>query len=181
MEQRRIAFAAEYWGEAAVVCCAREDQPGPVVEQQFGVFETWTHANAFANKLNQGLDISPEDARQIVTSAMLAKGELLRSEHDASLWRFRPNLKNIEDTHLRSLLLELDAAVSICQLARLYRRVKPSERAMRGARHITGHANQVMRAMQIDGAALDEIHRRLDQLQIELEALPAGARDRDLA
>jgi hypothetical protein len=181
LQQRRIAFAAEYWGEGAVVCRAREDQPGPVVEQQFGVFETWTHANAFANKLNQGLDISPEDARQIVTSAMLARGELLRSEHDASLWRFRTKLKDAGDPRLISLLLELDTAVNICRSARLFRRIQPSERAIRGAIHISGHANEVLRQLDISEAGLEEIHRRLDRLQVELEAFPARAQDRDLA
>ena len=181
MAETRIAFAAEYWGEGAVVCRAREDQPGPVVEQQFGVFTTWTHANAFANKLNEGLEISPEEARQIVISAVLARGELLRAEHDASLWRFRPKLRGLEDLRLRSLLLELEVAVNICRSARLLQRTEPRERAMQNAKHMTGHANEVMRELQIDRIARQEIHRRLDKLQIELEALPAGARGRDVA
>ena len=181
MEVKRIAFAAEYWGEQAVICRAREDQPGPVVEQQFGVFETWTHANAFAQKLNEGLDISPEDARQIVTSAMLARGELLRASHDPSLWRFRPKLKGVNDLRLASLLLEIDIAANICRSARLLRNVRPTERAIRSAKHITGHANEVMRTLDIDQDALDEIHRRLDKLQAELEMLPDVPQELDVA
>lgn len=71
MMTNRIAFTAEFWGNAAVVCLAQEDQPGPVVDQEFGFFDTWTQANAFASKLNEGLHIAPADVRQIVISAML--------------------------------------------------------------------------------------------------------------
>jgi hypothetical protein len=49
-----------------------EDRPGPVVEQQFGEFKTWTQAHTFAAKLNEGLDLDPMEARQIVTSSLLA-------------------------------------------------------------------------------------------------------------
>ena len=67
-----MAFTAERWGNAAVVCRAMENRPGLVVDPQFGLFETWTHAHVFALRLNEGLDIDPREARQIVTSSVLA-------------------------------------------------------------------------------------------------------------
>lgn len=68
----RFAFAAQFWGDGAVVCRAVEDRPGPVVEQQFGEFPTWTQAHDCACKLNEGLDLDPLDVRRIVTSSLLA-------------------------------------------------------------------------------------------------------------
>ncbi len=75
----RFAFTAQYWGDAAVVCRVTEDRPGPVVDQEFGLFETWTQAHSFATRLNEGLEIHPIDARQIVTSSILCASELLRA------------------------------------------------------------------------------------------------------
>jgi hypothetical protein len=77
MAQPRLAFTAEFCGDQAVVCRATENCPGPVAEEQSGVFESWTQAMAFARELNQGLDIHPDDVRQILTSAYLARQEVL--------------------------------------------------------------------------------------------------------
>jgi len=67
VQEARFAFTAQFWGDAAVVCRATEDQPGPVVEQQFGEFPTSTEALNCTIKLNEGLDLAPPDVRQIVT------------------------------------------------------------------------------------------------------------------
>ena len=75
--QERIAFTAKYWGDKAVVCRSSEDCPGPAVDQEFGEFETWTQANAFAGRLNEGLEIPPAEAEQIITSSILRTSELL--------------------------------------------------------------------------------------------------------
>ncbi|HKW33930.1 MAG TPA: hypothetical protein VJN92_13055 [Candidatus Acidoferrum sp.] len=74
----RIAFTAQFWGNGAVVCRAVEDRPGPMVEQQFGEFRTWTQAHTFATKLNEGLDLDPLEARQIVTSSLLAAARIVQ-------------------------------------------------------------------------------------------------------
>ncbi|HEY6269778.1 MAG TPA: hypothetical protein VIX11_15875 [Candidatus Acidoferrum sp.] len=76
--QERIAFTAKYWGDKAVVCRSSEDCPGPAVDQEFGEFETWTQANAFAGRLNEGLEIPPAEAEQIITSSILRTSGLLR-------------------------------------------------------------------------------------------------------
>ena len=76
--QERIAFTAKYWGDKAVVCRSSEDCPGPVVDQEFGEFETWTQANMFAARLNEGLEIPHAEAEQIITSSILRTSELLQ-------------------------------------------------------------------------------------------------------
>lgn len=68
----KFAFTAQFWGDSAVVCRAQKDHPGPVVEQQFGEFKSWTQAQSFAAKLNEGLNLDPFEVRQIVTSSLLA-------------------------------------------------------------------------------------------------------------
>ena len=65
----RFAFTAKYWGDTAVVCRSTEDRPGPIVEQEFGEFRTWTQANAFATRLNAGLEIDPGQAGKILISS----------------------------------------------------------------------------------------------------------------
>jgi hypothetical protein len=56
-----------------------EDSPGPIVDQQFGLFETWTQANAFAAKLNEGLDVTQIEVIQIVSSSLLATASVLHA------------------------------------------------------------------------------------------------------
>src|SRR5258708_2897489 len=73
----RFAFTAKYWGDTAVVCRSIEDRPGPMVAQEFGEFATWTQANAFATRLNAGLEIDPSEAEQIIFSSILRASELL--------------------------------------------------------------------------------------------------------
>lgn len=68
----KFAFTAQFWGDGAVVCRAVEDRPGPIVEPQFGEFQTWTQAHNCARKLNEGLDLDPLEVRRIATSALLA-------------------------------------------------------------------------------------------------------------
>ena len=80
----RFAFTAQYWGNGAVVCRAIEDRPGPLVEQQFGEYPTWTQAQNCATKLNEGLGLDPRDVRQIVTSSFLATAAVIQEALDSS-------------------------------------------------------------------------------------------------
>jgi hypothetical protein len=77
--REKLAFTASFWGNSAVVCHATEDRPGPVVNQEFGRFETWTQASTFAAGLNAGLDLDSAEVAQIVTSAFLRSNALLNS------------------------------------------------------------------------------------------------------
>jgi hypothetical protein len=101
--EERFAFTAQVWGDGAVVCRAIEDRPGPIVEQQFGEFNTWTQAHNFAAKLNEGLDLSYHEVRHIVTSSFLATAsviqEALNSKH---LW-----IGSLPERHLARLNCDL--------------------------------------------------------------------------
>src|SRR5271154_491803 len=80
----RFAFTAKYWGRRAVVCRADEDRPGPVVVQEFGQFESWTTANVFARRLNEGLDLDPVEANRIVICSELLTSELMSAVQSAA-------------------------------------------------------------------------------------------------
>lgn len=116
----RFAFTAQYWGNGAVISRAIEDRPGPIVEQQFGEFKTWTQAQNFASKLNQGLDLPPEEVRQIVTSSFLATAcviqEALSSSHQ---WPGSEIEREAHAAQLRFVLSELHFAVTLCRTASL--------------------------------------------------------------
>ena len=91
MCEPRFAFAAAHWGSGAVVCLATEHRSGPVVEQQFGLFDTWTQADDFASHLNEGLDLTSHDVQEIVTSSILARSEVLRTiDTRSSFWNLAP-------------------------------------------------------------------------------------------
>src|SRR5690348_14451648 len=117
--QRRFAFTAEYWGDAAVVCRATEDRPGPSVQQEFGKFATWTQANAFATRLNEGLEIDPAEADRILTGSILDASEILRAADspahtcDRLRWPIAGNRLRVE-----FMLAKLDLAVTFCRIAR---------------------------------------------------------------
>src|SRR5215470_7303645 len=112
----RFAFAAQFWGDTAVVCRAAEDRPGPVVEQQFGEFATWTQANAFATKLNEGLDLDPLDVRQIVTSSLLATASVIQEAlNSRSQWKGSCIEVEARTAQLRFVLSELALALTFCR------------------------------------------------------------------
>jgi hypothetical protein len=87
--KERLAFTANFLGDAAVVCRAIEDRPGPIADLAFGRFETWTQAQAFARRLNEDLKLDPAEARQIVTSAILCTGEVWRDPESPEVPRNR--------------------------------------------------------------------------------------------
>src|ERR1700680_292137 len=89
VSQRKLAFTARIWGDGAVVCRAEEGRPGPVVDQEFGQFDTWTHANAFANELNQGLELDPAEVQQIITDSILRTDELVAAAGSVGFVGFR--------------------------------------------------------------------------------------------
>lgn len=171
VQETRFAFAAEYWGEGAVVCLAREDSPGPIVDQQFGMFETWTHANAFANSLNEGLQISLEDAQQIVISAQLARAELLGE------WEADPVVepKLVEAEALRRgttvLISQLAAAMMCCQAAKMFRLQQRRDRMTKMAHEVLDRVEKMVYRFKLDPADAKLIMRRQTEIHTELRAL----------
>lgn len=175
----RFAFAAEFWGEGAVVCLAREDSPGPIVDQQFGMFDTWTHANAFANSLNEGLEISLEDAQRIVTSAQLARAELLGE------WEADPVVEPqpVEAEALRRgttvLISQLATAKMCCQAAKMFRLQQRRDRMTKMAHDALDRVEKMVYRFRLDPADAQLITRRQTEVQDELRALDeAPVRDK---
>ena|SRR5215472_4932359 len=114
----RFAFTAQFWGDGATVCRAFEDRPGPVVEQQFGEFSTWTQAQNFAAKLNEGLDLDPLTARHIVTSSILATACIVQeSLNTTSSWTSSKIEMAARRAQLRCVLAELALALTMCRSA----------------------------------------------------------------
>jgi hypothetical protein len=167
--QGRLAFTAKYWGDKAVVCRSSEDRPGPVVDQEFGEFETWTQANAFAARLNEGLEISPSEAEQIITSSILCTSELLRAcvPADCAGGVLRGPVAG-KSLRVQFMLTELELAVTFCRIVRS----KPSQhtkRLLRNARNALFNAMHYVVHSELADSDLQEITTRLKSLQAALE------------
>lgn len=118
--ERRFAFTAQFWGKGAVVCRATEDRPSPVVEQQFGEFPTWTQANNFASKLNEGLDLGHHEVRQIVTSSFLAAAAVIpEALNSKEFWIGSSAERSAREAQLRFVISELKFALTLCRTAAL--------------------------------------------------------------
>ena len=116
----RFAFTAQYWGDGAVISRAIEDRPGPIVEQQFGEFKTWTQAQNFASKLNEGLDLDYSQVRRIVTSSFLATACVIQEAlNSKQLWVGSRAERQARETQFRFVLSELAFAITLCRTAAL--------------------------------------------------------------
>ncbi len=167
--QNRFAFTAKYWGEKAVVCHSSEDHPGPIVHQEFGGFETWTQANTFAGRLNEGLEMSSAEAEQIITSSSLRTSELLRDAGSPGCTG-KPRRGRVAGRALRLqfLLAELELAVTFCRIVRS----KPSEntsRLLRNARNALFDAMHFVCQSELAACEAEAITGRIKELQAALE------------
>jgi hypothetical protein len=170
--QERFAFTAKYWGHAAVVCRAAEDRSGPVVEQQFGEFETWTQARMFAERLNEGLEIQPGEVQQIVTGAILHTNDVLRGIDGSERAGDRVSAVDIaKSVRMRFLLAELDLAITFCRIVRT-RPSRHTERLLRNARNALFNAMHYVLHSELPERDLLEISARLQNLQAALESTP---------
>lgn len=167
--EERIAFTAKYWGDKAVVCRSSEDCPGPAVDQEFGEFETWTQANAFAARLNEGLEVPPTEAEQIITSSILRTSELLQ---EASLPEGAAGARRGQAAgralRLQFMMAELELAVTFCQIARS----KPSEntdRLLRNARNALFDAMHFVCRSELADSELEAITGKLGRLHAAFE------------
>ena len=168
----RFAFTAQFWGESAVIGRAIEDKPGTVVEPQFGEFATWTQANAFAAKLNEGLGIDACVARQIVTSAFLAKARVIQaaSNSDRSL-KFSGLRADCQTTNVHFLLSELSLALTYCDATGLVTCEK-SRRVVRNAHTALLHASDFMLRFDGDPKELEGLATTAGTLSDALRQLP---------
>lgn len=167
--ERRFAFTAQLWGDGAVVCRAIEDRPGPVVEQQFGEFPTWTQANAFSAKLNQGLDLDPLEVRQIVTSSLLATACVVQEAlHSDQSWNRSAVRLAAQQAHLRFVLAELSLALTFCRSASALSDDSPL-RILLNARKALHHSRQFITAFDGDYDDLEPIAVHAEMLDSALE------------
>lgn len=168
----RFAFAAQFWGNAAVVVRAIEDQPDPIVEPQFGEFDTWTQASAFAAKLNEGLEIDPRTARQIITSSFLSTARVIQAAlASRTSWDFFCLQADCQSTRLRFVLLELALALTYCHSASLVA-YKNSRRAISNACAALRHAQNLMVHLDGDSMDLENLAATASELSAALHQLP---------
>jgi len=167
----RFAFTAELWGDAAVVCRVIEGCAGTIVEQEFGIFATWTQAYSFARKLNEGLDIGSLDVQQIVTSAILASRAITRRglHFDRALCFYRVH-QTARSAQAQVVQEELALALTFCRSARLLSRGK-SHHAIRFARKALLRASQFVTHFKGDSAELEPITSGAAELNATLQHL----------
>ena len=169
----RFAFAAQFWGDGAVVCRAIEDRPGPVVEQQFGEFKTWTQAQNFAAKLNEGLGLDLLEVRQIVTSSLLASACVVQEAlNSTSSWPDGPVVLAARAAQLRFILAELALGVTLCRSAANL----PGDTALRAllqAHKVLHHSAQFLKVFDGDYSELKDVASRARTLNTAVEHLSA--------
>jgi len=173
----RFAFTAKYWGDAAVVCRAIEGRPGPIVDQEFGQFETWTQANEFAARLNEGLEIPPAEAEQIVISSMLSASDLLSAADSAECAGVAGHPGKA--IRVQFMLAQLDLALTFCRIVRT-KNSQHSERMLRNARRAFFDALHYLCHADLAPCDVDEITARLEKLQAAFEECPSQPEDSTL-
>jgi len=164
----RFAFTAKYWGDTAVVCRSIENRPGPVVEQEFGEFGTWTQANAFATRLNAGLEIDPSEAGEIIVSSILRASESLQAADSQESLGLQRGPVGGRSLNSQFMLTELELAMTFCQIVRS----KPSEhtdRLLRNARNAVFDAMHFVCHAELAACELEAITERIEKLQAALE------------
>ena len=70
--RERFAFTAIVRHGGSIVVRVEEDRGAIWPQQEYGYFESWTQAQAFAMLLNQLNGIGPLEAQQVIVSAQLA-------------------------------------------------------------------------------------------------------------
>jgi hypothetical protein len=173
--QTRLAFAAEFWGDAAVVCLAVENRAGLVVDPEFGLFDTWTHANAFAAKLNEGLELDPVEARRIITSSMLSSTLLLRPFVSPELAASdAPVLPAANALQGKLVLAELDHALTFCRIARTANPSRLTDGLVCSARNTLYAAMNSLGGLNLRPRQLGQITARVEMLAAALWDDPPG-------
>lgn len=161
----RIAFQAVWWGQQACIARARENLPGPVVDQEFGTFDSWTHAQAFAVSLNEGLGLDPADAMQILLSAGMACPDFaVTSARGASLTALSPAVLSSRFARRRLLHARLDLAFTLCEVAQT---VAPGPAPLRILRSVQASLEAALEScsqLATDEAELELFLSRLREL-----------------
>lgn len=180
--QDRLAFTAKQWGGSAVVCRALDGRSGPAVVQEFGPFITWTQANAFACRLNEGLELDHAEARQIVTGSSLLASDFLATA--APRERVSPlAFARVASRPLRVglILAELNLAVAFCRLLhtepKLHspRILRNTHNAFFNALHFLLRSDLSARELEQITAAVSALHDALQGISPPVPASPLNA------
>jgi hypothetical protein len=165
----QLAFTASPWPNGAILACAVVGLPGLALDEQQRNFPTWTQANAYALKLNEGLGLTPLESRILVNDVRLAAAGLIR-ECD-SLRRQSKQLKQLlnQDLRLGFLLAELDLGITFCRMACDITSEDVKKRRLRKARKALSDAVLSMGRFAFTSAGSAEIRSRIERLQ---NALP---------
>ena len=167
MAENRLAFTAAYWGQQAVVCRALENRPGPAVDQEFGEFRTWTEANSFARKLNEGLDLTPEDTLQIVNSALLASPRWgFDLPNRVAAWNFSPIAAEAERLCWETMQIRLDLALTFCKVLRRRKQGIRSVKTIHQTRRAIDNAIKLLLQSQRDAPQLTRAWSKVHSLQL---------------
>jgi hypothetical protein len=171
--QERLAFTASFWGSAAVVSRAVEGRAGPIVDQEFGQFESWTQANAFAAKLNEGLDLDPLQVHEILTGSILRAIDPL---HAATARQCSGDALDGavagKSVRVQFILAELNLAVTFCRILRS-RQSPHTIRMLRNARNALFNALDYALHSELSSTDLEKITAGCKKLHAALqESLP---------
>lgn len=176
MARPRMAFAAEFWDDRAVVCRAMENATGCAVVQEFGLFDSWTEANFFAAKLNEGLGLSADEARVVVTDALLASAELLKvAAHAAPCPTLSPVLARAHFAQMEFLRCSLLLARTFCHLARCQKVEEQSARLFQNAWSAAEQAVAYLIELPMTRAEAENILVQIEVLKGDLRLCHATA------
>jgi hypothetical protein len=171
----KLAFTARSWGDSAVVCRAMEDEAGPIIDQQFGEFESWTEAQAFAQRLNEGLDLSTLGARELTTDAAL-RTDTLRSALNFSqcTCEYPAGQPSVRSNRLQFVLAELDLAVTFCRMVRSRPNSPHTGRMMKNARKALFNTLHFALMSDTCDFCMEAIHPRIEKLRAALQLASAA-------
>jgi len=160
-----MAFEAVWWGSQACIALVREDRPGSVVDQEFGIFESWTRAHTFAVSLNEGLGLTSADAMQILLSAAISRPDFaaLPAPH-ASFETLSPAVLSSRLARRRLIEARLDLAFTLCEVAQS---VAPSPAIPRILGKVWAALESALESgpqLTASETELDLFHRRLREL-----------------
>ena len=179
-EEERFAFTAKYWGQHAVVCRAVEDRPGPIVVQEFGEFDSWTQANSFARRLNEGLDLDPIEANRIVTCSELRTNELMQTIECMEGVLGRPRTRSTDKfLRVQCAIAELELALTFCRLV-TRNPGRGTERLLRNARRALFNAMHSVLHSELAEADVELITDRMGRLAEALREICRQAHDREV-
>ena len=173
MAHPRMAFTAEFWNDRAVVCRATENHVGCSVVQEFGAFQSWTEANQFANKLNEGLGLSPEEARELVAASLLAVSDRLRiAVRENQFWDLAPVIVRAHSLQVRSIVVNLELARTFCHIASCREPCSKIEQLVQTAARALDSALAHLPQLRLSRDEAEELFIGIELLKTELHNIP---------